>query len=84
MRCAHPQRFPTESPPRIRINGSHHAHYDHLPRAAPPIPRRIASSKRLFASASRCEKPCLLDEAASPRDRGSGLGGLYGLRAGRR
>ena len=26
---------------------------------APPIPRRIASSKRLFASASRCEKPCL-------------------------
>jgi hypothetical protein len=41
-----PQRLPP-SPPRS------------LARAAPPIARRIASSKGLFASASRCEKPCL-------------------------
>ena len=35
------------------------------PFAAPcfPIPRRIASSKRLFASASRCEKPCPVMQA---------------------
>jgi hypothetical protein len=33
-----------------------------------PIPRRIASSKRLFASASRCEKPYLFRPARAGRE----------------
>jgi hypothetical protein len=37
------------------FNRSHQAHRDRSQRAAPPIPRRSASSKRHFASASRCE-----------------------------
>jgi hypothetical protein len=49
--------FPIPWP--IQIDRTRHAHNDHSPRHAPPIPRRIASSKRLLASASRCEKPCL-------------------------
>ena len=32
--------------------------------AFPPIPRRIASSERLLASAWRCEKPCLMHRHA--------------------
>jgi len=41
------------------INRPHRSHYRASHAAAPPIPRRSASSKRLFASASRCEKPYL-------------------------
>jgi hypothetical protein len=59
LRRAHAQPILTPIPSPIQINRSRHSHYDHSPRRAPPIPRRIASSKRLFASASRCEKPYL-------------------------
>ena len=43
----------------IPSNPPHRCHHRHSHPAAPPIPRRNASSKRLFASASRCEKPYL-------------------------
>ena len=58
-RYAHPQRFIAAIPRPICINRSRQARRERSQRAAPAIPRRSASSKRLFASASRCEKPYL-------------------------
>jgi hypothetical protein len=48
MRCAHPQPFRTPIPWPIHINRSRHAHFDHSPRHAPPIPRRIARPKGFY------------------------------------
>ena len=50
----------------IPSNPPHRCHHRHSHPAAPPIPRRNASSKRLFASASRCEKPYLFSGRFTP------------------